>query len=1472
MRVIVLATLILTALFPASEAAPPTNGLVSASDEAVYLLKERNVKVRRDGEKTVVIHDRLKILKRNALEYAGDISIEYNAYYEKARLLRAFTTTADGKTVDVARNAIHDTMPASFANFNMYSDVRTISFSMPALDQGAIIEYEVEIAEHRTVMEDQVWDMHYLDDFHPVELSVYTIACPDSLPLNLSLTNTNGIPVEVVKEKGKITITARGIPKLETEAGMPPLADIRCGVQLTSIPSWEAIGTWFQDLAKGRDKVTPDIRTLAAKLTEGATNTDEKIRSIFLYMQKNIRYVGIELGRSAYQPHPVEECLRNQYGDCKDQALLMSTLLRQAGVPAYVALLRANYIGSLATNVPHPHQFNHAIVCVPGTNETLWLDSTAKYLDERSYPYALDGAQALVVEPGNPHFLTIPPLPPERAVTRLIYEGNVQFNGVCQVKQITEFVGRAGAGQRTLFESLSAEDRKEEVDGTVESMGGNARLISFTNSDPHDVSIPFRKCVEFETDSLLDPTLQGYSLTLPVSAVTWSIDISDDAGPDSPKKARKYDWTRRSGSGTELMFRLHVPKGFELSRDYQPFSRTLPQGVVKTFARSENGVVEAGIQVYAGAARIPAARWQSEKNKTDKVLAQIPPTVALVDNVEKALTDRDPGKAVGLLREWVAADPQNAELHHRLARVLHRCGLLVAARKEYAAAIRLQPNALAAYVDMAETFGGYGGLYGKGFRRDKVQAILEEAIGKAADKKIARLALAQSYERNDDGLIYGEGAPFEKALPIYDELLKEKEDDGRVLGQLGENRFAAGQYEEGEKAFTRAFEANKMNESAWIGRWICAALAGRIDEALEAIEGTMGSSMVQSRLAYRLISKRRYGEAAGILARVEEESSTGQRETRFSEYLERMDKFERRNYATWQDRSSASNCVITFIAAIAYGDEARQRACVSSRLQIPRNRWHLETRLFNRSSVESWGTRDVAVDLVAAAFEYTESPLEGGDIEARLSPSKGLMGNPMGRDAIFQLTRENDKWVLCGLDDFGGIVLWARMAKSCLDQGDVQKARQCVNEIMRSQQKPTLMPDAEPTVSPLRRIDEESFADEKTRVTALTGAALVAEGDAKDGIPYLQEALKATPDCLALRRLLAGAFLVQEDPAAALALLSAVEEKNGNDRESLKILTEAFLELERFDEAKTRWERLKKITPDDPMCALMGVDILRRQGDYEGALKQLKSVKSRVQAALVAPEEAMLNAYLGRVDELKYQKRDKGGFTMEEDRVRKALWAAFSLVDMPEKAAEQAECLLLMNPERPDAMMMLCTLAFMSGDVEEANDILDRAVGLPREVEETRMRVAEMAQVLGRYDQAQSIYTESDEWERPSEAVYAWLFTGVCRLHLGKKEAALEAFRKASEFQKTDLWPKPAVDYLCGTITLEDMLAKADKAVSTLERSRCQCEANYYAGIRLMSDGQTDKGLALLKKAIATKCVETMEYHLAIAVVRNGKL
>ncbi len=124
-----------------------------------FLLKERKVTVGKDGLKTVRIHNIIKLLKRPAIEYAGDIEVGYNAFYEKAHLLAAFTTTPDGRRVPISNEAVHDLTPAEISNYKMYSDARVLTFSMPALAVDAVVDYEVEIGDKGQLMPGHVWDM-----------------------------------------------------------------------------------------------------------------------------------------------------------------------------------------------------------------------------------------------------------------------------------------------------------------------------------------------------------------------------------------------------------------------------------------------------------------------------------------------------------------------------------------------------------------------------------------------------------------------------------------------------------------------------------------------------------------------------------------------------------------------------------------------------------------------------------------------------------------------------------------------------------------------------------------------------------------------------------------------------------------------------------------------------------------------------------------------------------------------------------------------------------------------------------------------------------------------------------------------------------------------------------------------------------------------------------------------------------------
>ena len=88
-------------------------------------------------------------------------------------------------------------------------------------------------------------------------------------------------------------------------------------------------------------------------------------------MQNDVRYVAIELGIGGYQPHPASEVFSHRYGDCKDKATLLSTMLKEIGIESYYVLINTERGSVTAATLPNL-EFNHAILAIalpPGIDD-----------------------------------------------------------------------------------------------------------------------------------------------------------------------------------------------------------------------------------------------------------------------------------------------------------------------------------------------------------------------------------------------------------------------------------------------------------------------------------------------------------------------------------------------------------------------------------------------------------------------------------------------------------------------------------------------------------------------------------------------------------------------------------------------------------------------------------------------------------------------------------------------------------------------------------------------------------------------------------------------------------------------------------------------------------------------------------------------------------------------------------------------
>src|SRR5260370_2997420 len=143
---------------------------------------------------------------------------------------------------------------------------------------------------------------------------------------------------------------------------------------ITSFSNWSEVSAWYAVLERDRRVPRAEVKAKADEVVRGAKSELEKVQAIYEYVARNIRYVSLSFGVGRYQPHFAGEVLSNQYGDCKDKATLFEAMLEAEGISAGPVLLQTD--GDVATEMPNPLDFDHAISFVKAGGQDVSLSST----------------------------------------------------------------------------------------------------------------------------------------------------------------------------------------------------------------------------------------------------------------------------------------------------------------------------------------------------------------------------------------------------------------------------------------------------------------------------------------------------------------------------------------------------------------------------------------------------------------------------------------------------------------------------------------------------------------------------------------------------------------------------------------------------------------------------------------------------------------------------------------------------------------------------------------------------------------------------------------------------------------------------------------------------------------------------------------------------------------------------------------
>lgn len=143
--------------------------------------------------------------------------------------------------------------------------------------------------------------------------------------------------------------------------------------------TWENLGKWQAQLISSQNTLTPEqVKPILDQLDSNATDL-QKVKFAYDYLQKNTRYVSIQLGIGGWQPFESGFVHEKQYGDCKALSFYTKSLLDTLGVKSYYTLINAGYRPSKSIYPDFPSRvFNHVILTVPMESDTIWLECTSQ--------------------------------------------------------------------------------------------------------------------------------------------------------------------------------------------------------------------------------------------------------------------------------------------------------------------------------------------------------------------------------------------------------------------------------------------------------------------------------------------------------------------------------------------------------------------------------------------------------------------------------------------------------------------------------------------------------------------------------------------------------------------------------------------------------------------------------------------------------------------------------------------------------------------------------------------------------------------------------------------------------------------------------------------------------------------------------------------------------------------------------------
>jgi hypothetical protein len=520
-----------------------THALPETPRGAVVLETERRITVLESGRMLHAEHAALRIVTRDGAEHAH-ATAGYRTDSGRVRAFRAWLVSPAGAARELPAGLIVD---VAYLGNDLYNEVRLRHLDAGDVPPGSVFAYAWTVEQDEPFAQFE----HPFQDELPVLVSRLVLESPAGWPVSADWVNHD--PVAPGVAGSTRTWELRDLPEVQDEPlrrdprALVPRLDVtltptsgRGRADMPGFTDWREVARWLDALATRPGGPDAAVRAEARRLVAGARTELDTLRSLARFVQ-GLRYASIQMGigrGGGYRPHPPEEVLRREYGDCKDKANLLRSLLAAVDHPAYLLTVYLGDPGYVREAWPSPAPFNHCITAIPlrkslrlatevahpRFGSLLIFDPTDAETPLGDLSAGTQGGLGLVVAAEEGALIRLPELPPDaNAIERhleLVLESTGDANGTI----IERCHGQSAVQERRQRSALDSRDYRNAVVKWLRRSIANADVENFEVRDD-TLAGRFETTIRFRTRALAQ-TLQGRLLVLkpPVlSRLGWAL-------------------------------------------------------------------------------------------------------------------------------------------------------------------------------------------------------------------------------------------------------------------------------------------------------------------------------------------------------------------------------------------------------------------------------------------------------------------------------------------------------------------------------------------------------------------------------------------------------------------------------------------------------------------------------------------------------------------------------------------------------------------------------------------------------------------------------------------------------------------------------------------------------------------------------------------------------------------------------------